>query len=57
MLETAIVLLPLIGAAIAGLFGRAIGDRGAQVVTCVLLGVSAILPSDDRMNVVRSAKP
>ena len=42
MLETAIVLLPLIGAAIAGLFGRAIGDRGAQVVTCALLGVSAI---------------
>ena len=33
MLETAIVLLPLIGAAIAGLFGRVIGDRGAQIVT------------------------
>jgi NADH-quinone oxidoreductase subunit L len=42
MLETAIVILPLIGAAIAGLFGRAIGDRGAQVVTCTLLGVSAL---------------
>jgi len=43
MLETAIVILPLIGAAIAGLFGRAIGDRGAQVVTCTLLGISALL--------------
>ena len=43
MLEAAIVLLPLIGAAIAGLFGRAIGDRGAQVVTCTLLGVSALI--------------
>ena len=42
MLETAVVILPLIGAAIAGLFGRAIGDRGAQVVTCALLGVSAL---------------
>ncbi len=42
MLETAIVILPLIGAIIAGLFGRAIGDRGAQVVTCTLLGVSAL---------------
>ena len=42
MLETAVVMLPLIGAAIAGLFGRAIGDRGAQVVTCALLGVSAL---------------
>ncbi len=43
MLETAVVLLPLIGAAIAGLAGRVIGDRGAQVVTCTLLGVSAAL--------------
>ncbi len=42
MLETAVVILPLIGAAIAGLFGRAIGGRGAQVVTCALLGVSAL---------------
>ncbi len=42
MLETAIVILPLIGAVIAGLFGRAIGDRGAQVVTCTLLGISAL---------------
>ncbi|RMD64542.1 MAG: NADH-quinone oxidoreductase subunit L [Alphaproteobacteria bacterium] len=42
-METLIVLLPLIGAAIAGLFGRFIGDRGAQLVTCGLLGLSAIL--------------
>jgi len=43
VIETLIVLLPLLGATIAGLFGRAIGDRGAQIVTCGLLGVSAIL--------------
>ena len=43
MLEAAIVLLPLIGSAIAGLFGRVIGDRGAQIVTCTLLGLSAVL--------------
>ncbi len=43
MLETAIVLLPLIGSVIAGLFGRVIGDRGAQIVTCTLLGLSAVL--------------
>ena len=43
MLETAIVLLPLIGAIIAGLFGRAIGDRGAQIVTCTLLGIGALV--------------
>ena len=43
MIESAVVLLPLIGAAIAGLFGRVIGDRGAQVVTCCLMGLSALL--------------
>jgi NADH-quinone oxidoreductase subunit L len=43
VIESLIVLLPLIGAAIAGLFGRFIGDRGAQLVTCILLGVSALL--------------
>jgi len=43
VIETLIVLLPLLGAAVAGLFGRVIGDRGAQLVTCGLLGISAIL--------------
>lgn len=43
MIEVAIVLLPLIGAFIAGFFGRLIGDRGAQIVTCSMLGLSAIL--------------
>ena len=43
MLETAIVLLPLTGAVIAGLFGRALGDRGAQIVTCTLLGIGALI--------------
>ena len=40
---TAIVFLPLIGALIAGLFGRAIGHRGAEIVTTSLLVVSAVL--------------
>ncbi|MFQ5773217.1 MAG: NADH-quinone oxidoreductase subunit L [Kiloniellaceae bacterium] len=43
MIESLIVLLPLLGSAIAGLFGRVIGDRGAQLVTCGLLGISAVL--------------
>ena len=34
MLYVATVFLPLVGAAIAGLFGRQIGDRAAQLVTC-----------------------
>ncbi len=43
MIETLIVLLPLLGALIAGLSGRFIGDRGAQIVTCGLLGASALM--------------
>ena len=40
---TAIVFLPLLGAIVAGFFGRLIGDRAAQIVTCTLLCVSAFL--------------
>src|SRR5882762_4103496 len=38
-----IVLLPLLAAAIAGLFCRVIGDRPAQVVTCAALLIAAAL--------------
>ncbi len=34
MLDIAVVFLPLLGAIIAGLFGRIIGDRASQIVTC-----------------------
>jgi NADH-quinone oxidoreductase subunit L len=37
-----VVFLPLLAAAIAGFFGRVIGDRGSQVVTCGALVLSAI---------------
>ena len=37
------IFLPLIGAAIAGIFGRGLSDRQAQIVTCVLMGASAAL--------------
>ncbi len=40
---SAIVFLPLLGALIAGLFGRAIGARGAELVTCTLMVMSAIM--------------
>src|SRR5919106_6638087 len=36
-----IVLLPLLAAAIAGLFCRVIGDRPAQIVTCAALLIAA----------------
>ena len=40
---SAAIFLPLVACIIAGLFGRFIGDRGAQVVTCGALLMSAIL--------------
>ena len=42
-MEAAIVFLPLLGAFLAGLFGRAIGDRGSQYLTSGLLVLSALL--------------
>src|SRR5437763_11197653 len=42
-MAVAVVFLPLLAAAIAGLFGRAIGDRGAQIVTCGALLLSMAL--------------
>src|SRR5437763_7929123 len=38
-----IVLLPMLAAAIAGLFCRVIGDRAAQIVTCTALLAAAAL--------------
>jgi NADH-quinone oxidoreductase subunit L len=42
-MEAAIVFLPLLGAFVAGFFGRQIGDRGSQYLTCTLLIFSAVL--------------
>ncbi len=37
------IFLPLLGAFVAGFFGRWIGDRGAQLVTCTALVIAAAL--------------
>jgi len=37
----AAVFLPLLGSIVAGLFGRFIGDRAAQIITCTFLGIAA----------------
>ncbi len=42
-MAAAVVFLPLLAAVIAGFFGRVIGDRGAQLVTCGALLLSAVL--------------
>ncbi|BBK32062.1 NADH dehydrogenase subunit L [Stella humosa] len=39
----AAIFLPLLGAIVAGFFGRWIGDRGAQIVTCAGLLISMLL--------------
>ena len=38
----AAVFLPLLGAFIAGFFGRIIGDRASQIVTCLGVGIAAV---------------
>ena len=40
-MSVAAVFLPLLGAIVAGFFGRWIGDRGAQLVTCLAMLASA----------------
>ncbi len=40
---TTIVFLPLVAAIVAGLFGRTLGNRGSQLVTCGALVISAVL--------------
>ena len=42
-MAVAVVFLPLLAAAIAGFFGRAIGFRGSQLVTCGAMLVSMAL--------------
>ncbi len=48
---SAIVFLPLIGALIAGLFGRVIGHRSAEIITTTLLILSAILSASALIDV------
>ncbi|MEQ8825624.1 MAG: NADH-quinone oxidoreductase subunit L [Filomicrobium sp.] len=43
MIYLAIVFLPLLGALIAGLFGRVMGERPTEIVTTALLMISAVL--------------
>ena len=42
-MTVAAIFLPLLGAFIVGFFGRWIGDRGSQVVSCAGVGIAAVL--------------
>jgi NADH-quinone oxidoreductase subunit L len=56
-MDVALVFLPLAGAIIAGLFGRVIGDRGAQLVTCSFLLLSAVLSIVAFVDVIHNGNP
>jgi NADH-quinone oxidoreductase subunit L len=43
MIYQAIVFLPIVGALIAGLLGRVIGDRASEIVTTAFLMIAAVL--------------
>ncbi len=43
MIYQAIVFLPLLGALIAGFFGRLMGPRPSEIVTTAFLGIAAVL--------------
>ena len=57
MLYGFIVLLPLGAAVVAGLFGRWVGDRGAQWVTCGAVTTSAVLSMIGFVEVVIDQTP
>jgi len=42
-MELSIIFLPLIASVIAGFFGRVIGDRNSEIITSLLVSISAIL--------------
>ena len=42
-MEYLILFLPLIGSIISGFFGKSIGDRLSQLITCILVSISALL--------------
>ena len=42
-MEYAVILLPLLGAIISGFFGKKIGTQVSQIITCLLVSLSAII--------------
>ena len=42
-MEISIIALPLIASIISGFFGKLIGDRNSELVTSLLVSISAIL--------------
>jgi NADH-quinone oxidoreductase subunit L len=56
-MEAAAVFLPLLGAFIAGFFGKVIHDRGAELVTCACMILSALISYYLFYDVALSSQP
>ncbi len=54
---TAIVFLPLLASIIAGFFGRKIGDKASQLITCAGVGISAVLSVIAFIEVIADGHP
>ena len=39
----AIITLPLLGSIVSGFFGRKVGVRGAQIITCLSVIITTVL--------------
>jgi hypothetical protein len=44
-MEILILVLPVLASIISGFFGKIIGDRNSEIVTSLLVSISAILSS------------
>jgi len=38
-----IIILPLLGSIVSGFFGRKVGVRGAQIITCTSIVITTLL--------------
>ena len=50
-MEISILFLPLIASIISGFFGKMIGDRNSEIVTSLLVSISALLSFVSARNV------
>ena len=42
-MEYILIFLPLLGSILSGFFGKYIGDRNSEIITCLFISISAIL--------------
>ena len=55
-LLTIVPLAPLVGAVVAGLFGKTIGRRGAHWITCIGVAISLVISVQTLLAVLDGAR-